>query len=442
MFADPLWFLSLASIGYLGIRAASVRQPAVRVRGLLLINLIVSGMLVGPTQVASLLAFVIASYLCARIVEAPRRGRDWILFTYIGAAVGLFATVKTGGLAPSFAPLGFAYALLQNLSYVLDCRFQEAGNGRDRLGSYLAANTLFFNLTAGPIARPKELLPQVERWERPDLAVIRAAVLRIAYGFFKVGIGSVLGVYTALSPVSGKMSLAAQGIWGLCIMARFYADFSGYSDVAIGLGRLFGITLPENFDRPYTVSSVAEFWRRWHISLGAWFRDYVYTPLYLSLLRRVGPDSPGSAAAVNGVSVLVSFALIGLWHGFGVPFLAWGILNGLCVIVHQRSEKGGPAGRFLTLGCVAFGQVLLTLQEHRTIGAYRWLSFVGGAADLVPWTLICVVALVLPHALDRWLREREWLREGGMAYFALTLSFALFFLLTFRSGSQFIYATY
>ncbi|MGB3546037.1 MAG: MBOAT family O-acyltransferase, partial [Saprospiraceae bacterium] len=218
-------------------------------------------------------------------------------------------------------PLGISFYTFQGLSYLIDVYRGEvrAQASLARLGLFIS---FFPQLIAGPIVRYRtfvdQLTERVRSWDR-----FAAGTERFIWGLSKKvllanNFGRVADELFVLD--SGSLSPAAAWTGLLCYSLQIYYDFSGYSDMAIGLGRLFGFELPENFNYPYAARSVRDFWRRWHITLGAWFRDYVYLPL--------GGSRVGSGRTYR--NLLIVFVLTGLWHGAAWTFLLWGLWHGAC----------------------------------------------------------------------------------------------------------------
>jgi len=216
-------------------------------------------------------------------------------------------------------PVGISFYTFQTLSYTLDIHRGRIEATRDAL-SFFAFVSFFPQLVAGPIERAASLLPQFEKSRRFDFLEARDGARQILWGSFKkVVIADTCGRQVNLIfAVSGEVSGSTLLLGALYFAFQIYCDFSGYSDVAIGSAKLLGIRLRDNFDLPYFSRDVAEFWRRWHISLSSWFRDYVYIPL--------GGNRSGKARQV--ANVLLTFGLSGLWHGASWNFVVWGLLHG------------------------------------------------------------------------------------------------------------------
>ena len=237
------------------------------------------------------------------------------------------------GLAPNLPllrvvlPVGISFFTFQALSYVIDVyRGKVAATNLLQFAVYLA---FFPQLVAGPIVRASEFLPQLERRLNPrEIDFTRAAVL-IASGLFKkVVIASYMAdalvddVFAFPERFSGAEILL--GVYGYAI--QIYADFSGYTDIAIGVALLLGFRFPENFNQPYRATSIADFWRRWHMTLSRWLRDYLYIPL--------GGNRGGKAKRDR--NLFLTMLLGGLWHGAAWPFVIWGAYQGGGLMVERR----------------------------------------------------------------------------------------------------------
>lgn len=237
------------------------------------------------------------------------------------------------GSSLSFAvPLGISYFLFMATSYLIDI---YRGNIKPeyRLFDYALFVSFFPLMTAGPIERAGKLLPQFKKPLRFDYQRFCGGMFRILWGFFKKlviadTIGGIVGqVYGNLyyEAYTGPIVLIAS----LLFSFQLYYDFSACSDIAVGAGQLFGIELTENFKRPFAASSFSDLWRRWHISLTSWLRDYVYISL--------GGNRCGSVR--TALNQMITFALSGLWHGGTLPYLIWGVLNGVYLSVEKQTSK-------------------------------------------------------------------------------------------------------
>ncbi len=303
-----------------------------------------------------------------------------------GRAFGLRLSV------PAFAlPIGISFYTFQALSYAIDVYRGTVPPQRNWV--HLALYISFFpQLIAGPILRYDSVAPQI-LLRRETLEDFAAGLRR-----FAVGLGKKVLIANAVAAVADEAfatgSLSALNAW---IGAAAYAvqilfDFSGYSDMAIGLGRMFGFRYPENFNEPYTAVTIRDFWRRWHISLSTWFRDYLYIPLGGS---RVGRTR-------HAVNLLVVFLVTGLWHGAGFTFLAWGLYYGVLTAIEalagltpSKRPQLRSLQRAATLLLVLAGWVVFRADTMDAALGYLSSMFSGGSGALRSLTPRAILALAL-----------------------------------------------
>ena len=220
-------------------------------------------------------------------------------------------------------PIGLSFHTFQSLSYVIEVSRGHQRAERDFV-TYATYVMFFPQLVAGPIERPQNLLHQFHEPQGFEHERVVSGLRRMAWGFFKKLVVAdrlalfVNDVYGAPHQHNGLQLTIATVFFAY----QIYCDFSGYSDIAIGSARVLGFTLMENFERPYQSTSISEFWRRWHISLSTWFRDYVYFPMGGSKVAR-------SKWIRN---ILVTFGVSGLWHGAAWTYVIWGLLNGVYLV--------------------------------------------------------------------------------------------------------------
>ena len=251
------------------------------------------------------------------------------------------------------APIGISFFTFKSISYLADT-YRDKEQGTKNFGAFLLYISFFPQVVMGPITRFRDFAPQLsERKYSAEDAV--AGLRRFIVGLAKkLMIASTLGAMVdgvyALEASQLDARLAWLGAIGYCL--QLYFDFSGYMDMAIGLGRVFGFSTVENFDHPYIASTVGGFWRRWHMSLTGWFRDYVYIPL--------GGNRKGKFR--TGVNKAIVFLLCGIWHGANWTFLLWGIWHGVFsllestnVIQAKKLEKSKVLGHIYTLLVVILG---------------------------------------------------------------------------------------
>jgi D-alanyl-lipoteichoic acid acyltransferase DltB (MBOAT superfamily) len=270
----------------------------------------------------------------------------YLLF-FAGSAVGLLNLLGLDIDPPRFSiilPLGISFYTFQTISYTIDVYRKAIRPERDFV-LYACYVTFFPQLVAGPILRAKEVIGQLSR--RPAFASddLVVGIRRLLFGLFlKVGLADNLAPLVEGGYSQPLSTLGALDVWTLAFLFGFqiYFDFAGYSHIALGCARMMGIRFPENFAFPYLATSPSEFWRRWHISLSSWVRDYIYLPLIFSRAR--GESKGGmsvEAAKKQGRrrvtrAIFVTFAAMGIWHGANWTFLAWGLFHGLILYVEQQ----------------------------------------------------------------------------------------------------------
>jgi alginate O-acetyltransferase complex protein AlgI len=242
------------------------------------------------------------------------------------ASVLAFAKVTIGPAPQIELPIGISFFTFQALSYIADVYTHKVVPARSLLnfGMY---HSLFPQLIAGPIVRYVEIADAVEHRET-TLSRTLEGICRFCIGLGKKliiadTVGSIADKVFALP--SNELTFALAWLGLVCYTLQIYFDFSGYSDMAIGLGKLFGFDFPENFNQPYRSRSITEFWRRWHMTLSRWFRDYVYVPL--------GGNRHGPWRTYR--NLVIVFFLCGLWHGAAFTFVVWGLYHGVLLIIER-----------------------------------------------------------------------------------------------------------
>lgn len=304
--------------------------------------------------------------------------------------------IQTGGM-DWFSTLGVSYYTLQAVSYLADVYLGTAEPER-HFGRFALYLGFFPKLLQGPIERAGDLLPQLQSLRSFNYANVRSGLLLFCWGLFKK-----VAVANRLAPFVTAVYYDPHGYSGLSLIAATYlyalqilADFSGYTDMALGVARMFNIQLTQNFKSPYFATSIADFWRRWHISFSRWILDYIFKPLQIEW-RNVGK------AGVVG-ALMVTFLFSGLWHGVALTFMAWGLLHGLylasSVLLKPWREavyrKIGIANhpwrsafqRIVTFNLVAFAWIFFRARSiadgwyiatHLFVGAATRLSYAAAA---------------------------------------------------------------
>lgn len=227
-------------------------------------------------------------------------------------------------------PVGISFFTFQSLSYVIDVY-----RDKERYESSLINVALFIGffpqLTSGPISRAKDLIPQIKATRRSTSIEMESGLYQFLWGFFKKVV-----IADNFAIIANHGFDNYQELYGLPLLisvlaytVQIYGDFSGYSDMAIGLSKMLGFKLKDNFNSPYLATSIKEFWSRWHISLSTWFRDYLYIPLggsRVSLIRRY-------------LNLFITFIVSGLWHGANLTFIIWGALHGVFQIIEDLIQR-------------------------------------------------------------------------------------------------------
>ncbi len=270
---------------------------------------------------------------------------------------------------PSLAlPLGISFFTFEFIHFAADMYLGRIE--RRPSGTYGAFIFFAPSMVAGPIKRYGEFEPELER-ARFDAALVTQGVTRILVGLAKKQmLADTFALWSNKLKTEALYSASSMTVaaWVLAFGMRIYFDFSGYSDIAIGSGYLFGIHIPENFDWPYVSKNITEFWRRWHISLGRWIFDYIYAPLGGSRGSRVR----------TAINLLAAFTISGLWHGAAYNFIIWGVWHGAMMVVHRvwRTWPRRPQGPLwnvaalgLTFVCVNIGWAFFCMDTSRAFFA-------------------------------------------------------------------------
>ncbi len=271
------------------------------------------------------LAFTaVSTYFAGILLDKRGKGQGRIILAVvIGANLLILALSKYTALN-LFGAVGISFFMFMAISYCVDV-YRGDIKAEKNLIMYTLFVSFFPNVTSGPIERAGNMLPQFREPKTFDYDRMRDGLLQMLWGYFmKLVIADrcavmVETIYSDPHEFAGTATLIASILYTF----EIYCDFGGYSNIAIGCARILGIDLMKNFDAPYLSGSIAEFWRRWHISLSSWFRDYVYIPL--------GGNRKGTIRKY--INVLIVFLLSGIWHGAGLSFAVWGLLHGLYQVI-------------------------------------------------------------------------------------------------------------
>jgi len=373
-------------------------------------------------------------------------------FKYLNFTLKTFNRVFTTGftLRDIVMPIGISFFTFQGMSYVIDLYRQKVGVQKNpaKLAFYIS---FFPQLIAGPIVRYIDIENQIyERTESVEKFI--AGTKRFVIGLAKkVIIANTVGEVADMVFGGSPSEMAAITAWlgVICYTFQIYFDFSGYSDMAIGLGKMFGFEFLENFNYPYISKTITEFWRRWHISLSSWFRDYVYIPL--------GGNRKGNVYA----NLLIVFVLTGFWHGANFQFLAWGLWHGFFLIIERlfkarevKNKNFVPLRYAMTMLIVVIGWVFF-----RSPGLRYALRYIGVMFGLIrsenvgftPWyffspkiiIMLCLAAVAstpVANRLSGFLKiNTSVIREQIISCMILVLLFVCIVFVTASSYNPFIY---
>lgn len=304
-----------------------------------------------PIYIVILFFTIVVDYIAGILIERNTGGRRRLfLIASIIANVGVLAVFKyynfinanVRAIASAFAvpygipdlamvlPIGLSFHTFQAMSYTIEV-FRGRQKAERHFGIYSLYVMFYPQLVAGPIERPQNLLPQF--WDRHEFSYRNATtgLKLMAWGFFMKSV-----IADRLAPVVNRVYENPSGFSGpaVAIAAVFfsyqiYCDFAGYSCIALGAARVMGFRLMRNFDRPYQASDIADFWRRWHISLSTWFKDYLYVPL----------GGSRTTAARRYMNIMIVFLVSGLWHGANWTYVLWGALHGFAMLLADATRS-------------------------------------------------------------------------------------------------------
>lgn len=375
-----------------------------------------------PLIITSLLDFIVGLWLSR---ENRPRYRLILLVASLTANLGLLAFFKyTPWLLDSFnlglatagigtvlptlnvtLPPGISFYTFQTMSYTIEVYRREMKPTRN-LVDYMAFVTFWPHLVAGPIMRAHNLLRQLER-VRPLISAdeTRYAFMLIVWGLFKkvvladnfgLIVNSIDEIYRSHSGFVGAGVLFSYAFAG-----QIYCDFSAYTDIARGSAKLIGVDLVRNFNTPYFAASPSEFWRRWHISLSTWLRDYLYIPL--------GGNRSGRWSEYR--NLMITMTLGGLWHGAGILFVLWGVWHGLMLVLYRTV----PIDRFLTDWLGTAGKLFSVLITFHIV-CFGWILFRAHTSTILP------LMTSIPELLGRGDRSIFWIYGRGVLWLgAITL---------------------
>ncbi len=376
-----------------------------------------------PVYVFLMLGSVLINYLAGLGIDhydGPRR--RWALVAGLACNIGILGTFKYAGFfaqtlndiglavpVPKIAlPIGISFYTFQSISYLVDV-YRRVSPCQKRIGNLLLYISMFPQLIAGPIVRYQTVALEIT-----DRHVSTDDIVQGVYRFL-IGLGKKVILANQLSEIVdqlmikqlGELSTASAWIGLIAFTLQIYFDFSGYSDMAIGMGRCMGFHFNENFDHPYCSKSITEFWRRWHMSLGSFFRDYVYIPL-------------GGNRRHQAVNLLVVWFLTGMWHGASWNFILWGLYYGLIVMAEKYTlmkfigKVPSPLLHIYSLLLIVWGWALFYFDDLGKLATFNSALFglSGKGYDFIAQTTLqgnCylwLAALLLCMPVRRWVAQR------------------------------------
>jgi alginate O-acetyltransferase complex protein AlgI len=306
-----------------------------------------------PAYILILFGLIVVDFVMAILIERSQGSeRTYFLLVSIVAMVGTLVIFKyfnflnsniyalthmlgipyAGAVLSLALPIGLSFHTFQSLSYVIEV-YRGKQKAERHFGIYALYVMFYPQLVAGPIERPQQFLYQFYDKHQFEYNRVKTGLVRMGWGFFKkmaVADNLALIVNPAYAH-PGDYAAPALLVASICFTLQLYFDFSAYCDIALGAAQVTGFTLMENFDRPFISTSIAEFWRRWHISLSSWFRDYFYYPLVLSQKRVTW--------AKIQLAVLFTFLVTGFWHGANWTYGIFGLLQGAYIVIGSMTQK-------------------------------------------------------------------------------------------------------
>lgn len=377
-----------------------------------------------PVYIFLMIASILVNYALARLIAASRQRAGGILALAVVFNIGLLVVFKYSALfietagallglqlpVPDIAlPIGISFYTFQALSYCIDV-YRDRNSVQKNVWKLMLYISFFPQLIAGPIVKYHDIERQLS--DRSVTFEDAAAGIRR----FICGLGKKLLIANTMAYIVDTLYTTQMDFWltawlaAVCYVLQIYFDFSGYSDMAIGLGRMFGFTFQENFNYPYIAGSIQEFWRRWHISLSTWFKEYLYIPLG-------GNRKGGSRTMINK---LIVFTATGIWHGANWTFLVWGLFHGLFITLEYKKLiplKNKVFAHIYTMlvvicGFVVFRADTIAQAGHILVSMFTGFSVQAGEAVLIaklltPYRLLCLAAgIVLSAPVSRWAAQK------------------------------------
>jgi D-alanyl-lipoteichoic acid acyltransferase DltB (MBOAT superfamily) len=411
-----------------------------------------------PLYLLPLIYATVADYLILAQMAKSRRPKAWLALSIVNslAVLGFFkygaflannvnAVFSSAGLAytlrvpTALLPAGLSFFLLQSIGYVVDVHRGTVPREKSFL-THAAFVSFFPRLLAGPIERAGNLLPQLRTSVPVSLRDFTDGLSIFVVGYFKkVALADYLALYVAkVYAAPGQFHTPALILATFLFAWQIYFDFSGYTDMARGIARMMGIHLMLNFDNPYLANSIGDFWKRWHISLSSWFRDFVYIPL--------GGNRKGKLATYR--NVFLTMVLSGLWHGAAWTFVLWGAIHALGNFATRELERTAyyvhkvpyAIQLLIVLVFVSFAWIFFRAESIGTAGTIVARTFTSGLENpYVPLLALALIAAVWTYQFFFASRLR-WILEAGFVRVGLVIAMLVYMILTVGGeGQQFIY---
>ncbi len=464
MILQSPWFILFAA----GLLVVYYLVPGKHQWKVLLAGSVCAYFQVEGARVGFLLTTFLTTLVCGRKIEQARergeRAGGWL-----AACLGLNLALLLGCKGSLLLPLGISYYTLQALGYVIDVYrgTEKAEKDPGKLALFLC---YFPQLIQGPVSRASQLRAPLTEPHAYDGKQVSFGLQRMLWGYFKK-----LVIADRVAPAVEILTRDQAGGGSFALLAvlyalRIYGDFTGGIDIVLGLSQAFGIGLPENFRQPFFSGSVAEYWRRWHMSLGAWMREYVFFPVSVSKpVRRLGKAARRRLGAFGKrlpvyIATILTWLATGLWHGLTLNFLLWGMLNCLLILIGEELAPlfRGLKGKRWYTGCSILGTWLIMdlirvcdlfpdprdyFRGLKSLLTGPWGQIPDLGLSSLDWGILalgCVVMTGVSLVQSRWgsVRELLWKRETLRFWILFALLLAVLLLGCYGVGyeaSNFIY---
>lgn len=334
-------------------------------------------------------------------------------------------------------PIGISFFTFQTISYVIDVYRREVKAEHSYL-NYITYVAMFPQLIAGPIVRYETISGELHN-RQVNFSKFSSGFLRFMRGLFKkVLIANNVGLlFTIISTTDvGEMSILLAWLGAVAFTLQIYFDFSGYSDMAIGMGKMIGFTYPENFNYPYIANSITSFWRRWHMSLSSWFRDYVYIPLGGNRVSKL----------INVRNILLVWTLTGLWHGANYNFILWGLYYGVILILEKfvlnkiLTRLPNVVRHIYTLFIIIIGWVIFAFDDIELLSRYMKYLFGIGKVNFINsyfiyyfknYILLIIIGIIFSMPIHIIIKEKiEYFKNKKALFFLSLFLYIILFIIT------------